>query len=449
MGLSYNIDFEIVGSILLLVMYGVMVLFYSDQSEVNIWFKKLAAFLLFSEVMDIATAITISYSSEIPPAVNTICNTVYFTLIFTVGYVFLRYIQAYIYQGCNVQKKLLRQRIVYIVILAVLFVNMFTGFLFYFDKEGSYIHGSLYFFVYIVPVCYILFAAWELIKNYKLFKKRQRFAIGLYICLALAGPIMQMLFFPNILLSVFTPSIAVLIILFSMETPDYRLLIKTLAELDALRKSLDQEVKRQTKVAEERREKMERLSDQVIVTLAKTIDAKDKYTNGHSERVAKYSREIARRMGLSEQKQEEIYFMGILHDIGKIGIPDTIINKTEKLTDEEYQMIKRHPEIGEEILKNITEIPNISLGAKYHHEKYDGGGYPNRAAGEEIPLEARIIGIADAYDAMASTRSYRDVLPQEVVRAEIEKGRGTQFDPECTDILLKMMEEDKDYRMRE
>jgi len=204
-----------------------------------------------------------------------------------------------------------------------------------------------------------------------------------------------------------------------------------------------------TKVAEERREKMERLLDQVIVTLAKIIDAKDKYTNGHSERVAKYSREIARRMGLSEQKQEEIYFMGILHDIGKIGIPDTIINKTEKLTDEEYQMIKRHPEIGEEILKNITEIPNISLGAKYHHEKYDGGGYPNRAAGEEIPLEARIIGIADAYDAMASTRSYRDVLPQKVVRAEIEKGRGTQFDPECTDILLKMMEEDKDYRMRE
>jgi len=145
MGLSYNIDFEIVGSILLLVMYGVMVLFYSDQSEVNIWFKKLAAFLLFSEVMDIATAITISYSSEIPSAVNTICNTVYFALVFTVGYVFLRYIQTYIYQGRNVQKKLLRQRIVYIVILAVLFVNMFTGFLFYFDKEGRYMHGSLYF----------------------------------------------------------------------------------------------------------------------------------------------------------------------------------------------------------------------------------------------------------------------------------------------------------------
>lgn len=258
-----------------------------------------------------------------------------------------------------------------------------------------------------------------------------------------------MFVFPEVLLSLFFVSLAVLIILFSMETPDYQLLIKTLAELDDLRKNLQKEVKKQTKAAEERREKIERLSGQIIVTLAKTIDAKDKYTNGHSERVAAYAREIARRIGLSEEEQQAVYYMGLLHDIGKIGISDAIINKTEKLTDEEYRIIKMHPVIGEEILRNISEMPDIIIGAKYHHEKYDGSGYPDGIAGDDIPLPARIIGIADAYDAMASKRSYRDVLPQKVVREEIRKGRGTQFEPRCTDILLEMIDEDEDYQMCE
>lgn len=194
---------------------------------------------------------------------------------------------------------------------------------------------------------------------------------------------------------------------------------------------------------------MERLNNEVILTLAKTIDAKDKYTNGHSERVAAYSKEIARRMGMSEQEQEKIYVMGLLHDIGKIGVPDLIINKPGKLTDEEFQMIKKHPPIGKDILENISEFPDISVGAKCHHEKYDGTGYPDGIGGENIPLLARIIGIADVYDAMSSKRSYRDVLPRDVIRNEIVKGRGMQFDPKCADIMLQMIDEDEEYRMRE
>lgn len=225
--------------------------------------------------------------------------------------------------------------------------------------------------------------------------------------------------------------------------------VQRILELDRLQKHLQQEVEKQTRKAESRRKKVERLSLQVVLTLAKTIDAKDKYTNGHSERVAEYSREIARRAGMTEKEQEDIYYMGLLHDIGKIGIPDMIINKDGKLTDEEYGMIKNHPVIGADILKNISEIPGIDLGAKYHHEKYDGTGYPEGIGGEDIPFCARIIGVADAYDAMASKRSYRDVLPQEVVRAEIEKGAGTQFDPACVEIMLNMIDEDKDYHMRE
>ncbi|MDE7399674.1 MAG: HD-GYP domain-containing protein [Oscillospiraceae bacterium] len=449
MNLIYNIDFEIVGAIFVLVVYAALKIYYSNQSEVNKRFKTVVKCALAAEIMDIATAVTISYGSVIDPRLNILVNTVYFMMTFSLGYFFLRYVESYVHHSTSRIKSIRVNKIFYVLLLAVLVANMFIGFLFTFNEKGEYVHGALYLFVYLVPFYYVLFAVIVLVKNHSFFKIKQKASIGIYILMCIIGPILQMLFFLDVLLSMFTPSIAILIILFSMETPDYQLLMKTLAELDDLRKNLQIEVKKQTKAAEDRREKVERLSEQVILTLAKTIDAKDKYTNGHSERVAAYSREIAKRMGMPEEEQREIYYMGLLHDIGKIGIPDAIINKTAKLTDEEYHMILKHPEIGGEILATISELPTISIGAKYHHEKYDGTGYPNKIAGEDIPLEARIIGIADAYDAMASKRSYRDVLPQEVVRGEIEKGRGTQFEPRCADIMLQMIDEDTEYKMCE
>ena len=225
--------------------------------------------------------------------------------------------------------------------------------------------------------------------------------------------------------------------------------IKRTLELDELKKNLQQEVEKQTRKAEERRLKVERLSMQVMKTLAGTIDAKDKYTNGHSLRVAEYSREIARRSGKTEKEQEDIYYMGLLHDIGKIGIPDEIISKKSGLTQEEEQIIRMHPIIGADILKNISEIPQIEIGAHWHHERYDGNGYPDGKKGTEIPEVARIIGVADAYDAMTSKRSYRDVLPQKVARDEIQKGRGIQFDPYFSDKMLEMIDEDTEYKLRE
>ena len=139
----------------------------------------------------------------------------------------------------------------------------------------------------------------------------------------------------------------------------------------------------------------------------------------------------------------------MLHDIGKIGVQEEIINKTSKLTDAEYDIIKTHPIIGADILNTISEMPEIAIGARWHHERYDGKGYPDKLKGDNIPEIARIIAVADAYDAMASNRSYRKALPQEVVREEIEKGKGTQFDPQIADFMLELMDEDKDYQMRE
>ena len=225
--------------------------------------------------------------------------------------------------------------------------------------------------------------------------------------------------------------------------------VSRILQLSRLQNGLEQEVEKQTKKAEERRMQVERLSDQIINALAETIDAKDSYTNGHSRRVARYSVEIAKRAGKTEQEQERIFYMGILHDIGKIGIPDSIITKNSSLSDKEYSVTRLHPTIGAEILENISEIPDLGIGARWHHERYDGTGYPDGLSGENIPEEARMIAVADAYDAMASKRSYRDVLPQQVVYEEIEKGKGTQFDPKFADIMLSLIKEDTEYNMRE
>ncbi len=193
----------------------------------------------------------------------------------------------------------------------------------------------------------------------------------------------------------------------------------------------------------------EKISMHVVHTLAETIDAKDAYTNGHSARVAQYSKEIGRRYGYTIKQQDEIYMMALLHDIGKIGVPDAVINKPGKLSVDEYNVIKTHPKVGGKILQNIEEMPALYIGARWHHERYDGKGYPDGLAGKEIPEEARIIAVADAYDAMTSRRSYRDALTQEAARAEIIKGIGTQFDPKFAEIMLEMISEDPDFQMRE
>lgn len=221
-----------------------------------------------------------------------------------------------------------------------------------------------------------------------------------------------------------------------------KLRVRNLVDLIKLQKDLHREVAKKTA-------ELESLSLHVVHTLAKTIDAKDAYTNGHSERVADYSREIAKRYGYDEDRQEEIYMMGLLHDVGKIGVPDTVINKPGKLTDEEYAMIKTHPAKGAEILATVSEMPGLVTGARWHHERYDGHGYPDGLKGEDIPEEARIIAVADAYDAMTSHRSYRDIMPQEKVMSEIENGIGRQFDERFARIMLDMIAEDTEYKMHE
>ncbi len=218
--------------------------------------------------------------------------------------------------------------------------------------------------------------------------------------------------------------------------------VRHIIDLHRLQSNLSHEVVRKT-------QENEKLFIHVVSALAQAIDAKDTYTSGHSNRVANYSKEIAARHGYNDTRQREIYMMGMLHDVGKIGVPDTVINKPARLTDDEYETIKNHPVLGARILGSIKEMPQLAYGARWHHERIDGRGYPDGLVGDDIPEEARIIAVADAYDAMTSFRSYRDPMPQEKVREEIQKGMGTQFDPTFAKIMIEMIDEDVDYEMRE
>ena len=226
------------------------------------------------------------------------------------------------------------------------------------------------------------------------------------------------------------------------------LFIATILSLAVVKPYVQLQEQLSTEVAQKAREN-EQLFLQVVHSLADAIDAKDEYTNGHSGRVAAYSKEIARRYGYEGKALDDIYIMGLLHDVGKIGVPDNVINKPSSLTPEEYDQVRKHSVIGAKILENIEIMEKLSEGARWHHERFDGAGYPDGLKETDIPEEERIIALADAYDAMTSNRSYRKALPQARVREEIESGKGKQFDPAIADVLLAMIDEDVDYRLRE
>ena len=212
--------------------------------------------------------------------------------------------------------------------------------------------------------------------------------------------------------------------------------VQHILELEELTSDLERKV-------EEKTQQVEQLSFEIIETIASMIEAKDRYTKGHSVRVAEYSAILAKAAGWKSEAVKHIKYIALLHDIGKVGIPDKVLNKPGRLTESEFNVIKSHTIIGGDILKDIKTIADADAGAMYHHERYGGGGYPSGISGNDIPEVARIISIADAYDAMSSKRVYRDVMPKEVVRGEMLKGKGTQFDPKYLDVFLRLFDEGK------
>lgn len=212
--------------------------------------------------------------------------------------------------------------------------------------------------------------------------------------------------------------------------------IKSIAQMKMI-KNINSELK-------ETYEKLEKAYLESIQTLRYTVEAKDVYTRGHSDRVSEFSVLIGKKLGLSEEDLKTLRIGGLFHDVGKIGVPDSILLKDDKLTDDEYSEIKNHPSIGAHILSTATIFENIIPIVKHHHEKYDGNGYPGKLKGEEIPFLARIAAVADTFDAMTSVRPYRTALSLDVVRSEFEKFSGTQFDPKITKVFLDILDNNYD-----
>ncbi len=313
-------------------------------------------------------------------------------------------------------------------------ISQFTGLYYTFDADNHYVRAPGYMFSYLVPAIVMILQMLILFRNRSCLRPTIRYPLMLFAVVPVIASVAQIFLFGLSLINMSIVGMAVVLFASVLIDMNVTVLKSHRIELESLKNQ---------------QRSMHRLFEQTATALASAIDAKDEYTHGHSSRVAEYSKKIAEMSGKGEEESEEIYFSALLHDVGKIGVPDEIINKAGKLTDEEFKAIKEHPKIGDNILSSISEYPYLSIAARYHHERFDGKGYPDHLKGDDIPELARIVAVADAYDAMTSKRSYRDSIPQSKVREEIIKGSGSQFDPVFARIMQHLIDLDSEFKLRE
>ena len=326
-------------------------------------------------------------------------------------------------------------KIITIIGMLLLAVSQFTGLYYTFDELNQYQRNpSTFWICYLIPLLSLIIQFSVTIAYRKRVKRSVMLFLAFFTLVPLAASLIQFatrgVSFTNIALS----TVVILLFLFTLIDVSNDAVKANDMEIEYLKKE---------------QKDIQVLLEQTTEALATAIDVKDPYTHGHSTRVAEYSRKIAEQAGKSEEECDEIYLAAILHDVGKILVPTDIINKDGKLTKEEFEAIKMHPVHGNKILSRISKSPYLSIGAHYHHERYDGRGYPDGLKGEDIPEIARIIAVADAYDAMTSKRSYRDPIPQDKVREEFVKGIGTQFDPKFAKLMIHLIDLDAEYEMKE
>ena len=320
----------------------------------------------------------------------------------------------------------------YLLMIGIVFIT--SGMYYTFDIYNTYQRLEMYPLSHIFPFVAVGIQALTIVKYRKNLRKRLVVALVLFTTIPLVAIVIR--YFVHNTATTTSTIVAMVVVLYCLSILDMNKLVR-----EAHQKEIE--------FLKQEQENVNLMVKQTTAALVEAIDAKDSYTRGHSRRVADYSVMIAEKAGKTKEERQKIHLSALLHDVGKIGIPDAIINKDGRLTDEEFARIKSHPTVGREILSKISIDPELAVGASFHHERYDGKGYPFGLKGEEIPEMARIIAVADAYDAMASKRSYRDALPQEKIRAEFEKGLGTQFDPEFGQIMIELIDADTEYQLRE
>ena len=366
-----------------------------------------------------------------------ISNFLVFFLTLFVLYCFNLYlINLYMHEGglAAAPIRLKVAKILAIIGMVMVVISQFTSLYYTFDEMNQYQRSPGFVICYIIPITILVLQISVILQYRKSMSSLTWTSLILFTSLCIIASIAQVFMYGISLTNISIVILSALLYIFAL--------------LD-LNREVDRARKREIDFYKEEQKKEHALFEQTAEALASAIDAKDKYTHGHSTRVAMYSTEIARAAGKTEEECEKIYFAALLHDVGKIGVSDAVINKDGKLTDEEFAQIKLHPVYGNQILSRIQQSPYLSIGAHYHHERYDGRGYPEGLKGEDIPDIARVISVADAYDAMTSKRSYRDPIPQQTVREELVKGIGHQFDPEYAKIMLHLIDLDIEYDMRE
>lgn len=366
-----------------------------------------------------------------------ISNFLTFGMILMILWAFNNYFQDICREAPGIKAALKRLKVCnYIILfgLFLLFASQLTGLYYTIDENNTYHRAPGYFISIIIPVTVLIIQLTVAIQHRKNFRTGVFISLLLFTTLPIVAGLVQIPLYGLSLINLTTGFLTTMLYLFALGDMNYTVEHARQLEVDLLKKE---------------NENSKRLFAQTAEALASAIDAKDKYTKGHSSRVAEYSRKIAESVGKSSQECDEIYYAALLHDVGKIGISRSILQKPGKLSNEEYQVIKEHPDIGAQILSSISESPYLSIGARSHHERYDGKGYPQGLKGNDIPEIARIIAVADAYDAMTSSRSYRETIPQQVVREEFVKGLGTQFDPLFGKIMIHLIDLDEEYQMKE
>lgn len=334
----------------------------------------------------------------------------------------------------KVPKRLVEAEALFLVGEILLVIPQFTGLYYTFDENNLYHRSPAFPLCYLIPLIITVLQLTTILQYRKRMSRIMAVSLLLFTIIPLAASVLQLFAYGVSLTNMTMVFMAIVVFVLAVIDVDNKAERANRMEVEFLK---GEQIK------------IQRLFGQTTEALADAIDAKDEYTRGHSGRVSEYALKIAKRAGMDDKTCDEVYFAALLHDVGKIGIPDEIIHKPGKLTSDEYDTIKEHPVIGSRILSVITESPYLSIGAHYHHERYDGKGYPDGLAGEEIPEIARIISVADAYDAMTSERSYRKPFQQERVREELVKGIGTQFDPRFGQIMIDLVDEDVDFKMKD
>ena len=428
----YNTNYEAAAFILLTILYIYLRLRYYNRSAVNDALRRLVIAEQLTVLLDLLTAVTITYADVTAPAVNMILNTLYFALIGFSSCLVAIFVMAFAKDSISYRGVVTGAKVILFLYYILLVINLFTGLLFDFS-EKRYAHGPLYVIVYILPAFFVVGSAVLIFLFRRLMTKTQRLIGILIILFSLLGPILQFFVFPQILLSNVTPAMAMLIALFAAVSPNYQKLVVKRAQLEKAKKDLSAEVLERTKEEREKELREEKFSQQIIEALAATIDSGVENKSNHTQNVANLSAAIAREMKYKEP--HEIYCMGMLHDIGIIGIDEAVLSKKGAYTWEDRKEMQRHCLIGADIISSIKELPGIEYGARWHHERYDGNGYPDGLSGTNIPIEARIICAADAFDAMTQDRSYKEKMSVEEALLEMKRESGKQFDPKVVRAL--------------